>query len=431
MSSQPEQRISRERLNQIALRKLQALAIPVQLDATSQELRGEWRFRSGKVVAPGTQVRIASCRFRVEGHDHLKFLDPPLGALEPLSFYDAETPEAFEVRVARALTVRLGYLQSIAGQLAARKLPTKLDAARLVLRAEVETTDHLFELEGDPNGIRITGLRPRMGQHPATQVNFPLNLEEYPTRSDLEVYLSSVTQRGQLTQKQPAAPAPPAQLELAPAPANVLSVQLLQRLGPDVILHANAGKLELIQELRVGGDLFRFQAVHLGGTTFQGRLVTGVSEKWADRFDLARFPGVEELVRVCLGLKPQPKLEPRSEQPQPSATASPSAGSLAPQQGEVWVMMVLVEREVEGEIRYVCADIDGHPYGATRLLKAEDFRATFSPHGPGWRLRIQIDRTEGPSVIYRQVNPKGERGPEKKMPLATLTTVFVPEASAY
>lgn len=436
MSPAPESKISRERLNQIALRKLQSFAITPQLEPTQQALVGEWRFRTGKIVAPGTQVRIPGSHFRVEGHDHVKFLDAPLSALEPLQFYDAESAEAFEARIARALAVRLGFLQSLAGQLNARKVSPRLDGNALVLRGEVDTTEHIFELLADPNGVRMVSIRSKLTQNPPMGIHLPVQLEEHPTRADLELFLSGVAHRGELTaaSARPAA-APPARavLQTVTAPAGSLTVSLLQRLGPDVVLGGHNGRLELSQELKLGGATYRFQAFHVSGTTFQARLVSGTTEKWADKFDLTRFPGVEELARVCLGVPKEAPLEPRSSaEAHDAAPEQPQgAGYLTPQPGEVWVMMVLVEREAEGEIRYTCADVDGKPYGATRLLRAEDFKATFSAHGPGWRLRIVVDRVEGGAVVYRQLNAKNERGPEKRIPLATLSTIFVPEAQAY
>lgn len=423
-----DSKISRERLNQIALRKLNTFGLSPGLDASHQILVGEWPFHSGQLVAPGTQVRLASGRFQVEGHDHVRFLTAPLAALGPLAFYDAQSAEDFERRIVRALSVRMHFLQSLGGQLGQWKLPLRLDGNALVLRGEVETTEHVFTLEADPNGIRVVSLRSVLTRGPPTPVSLVLKLEDHPTRSDLELYLSSAAQSGEL--RAPAAPAQPSTaLQGVPPTAGALTATLLQRFGPDVTLAVQNGRLEVSQELRLGSETYRFQAIHMSGPTFQAQLVCGGVQRWSDRFDLARFPGVVELVRIFLGL---PK--PSSAQVQPPREAGPTtgpAGFIAPCAGEFWVMSVLVERETEGEIRYTCADLDGRPYGATRILGAEDFRATFSPHGAGWRLRIEISRLEGDTVVYRQLNAAGQKGPEKQLSLPTLMTVFLPEAQAY
>jgi hypothetical protein len=436
VNSSSDSKVSRERLNQIALRKLKSFGVATQLEPREQTLLGEWTFKSGKVVAPGTQVRVASARFRVEGHDRVLFLNPPLAALGPLVFYDCEGPDLFEVRIARALSVRLGFLQSLAGQLARLQIQVKLDGNTLSLRGEVESTEQVFELEATPTGVRVIGVRPRLATRPAEAADFPLRLEDHASRTDLELFLATAAQKGELAlrSKQAAKTEAGAELTAVPATAGALSVALLQRLGPEAMLTVQNGSLEVTQDFRLGASAVRFVATHVSGTTFRGRLVAGGAERWADRFELARFPGIEQLVRICLGIPAPVALEPRTSA---EATASAHAGAgnvfhqLKPSAGEIWVMNVLVERESDGEIRYSCADVDGRPYGATRLLKSDDFRATFSPHGPSWRLRIAIARVDGETVVYRQVNPKGERGPEKMLAWATLSTIFVPEAQAY
>lgn len=434
MPAEPTSKISRERLNQIALRKLNAFGLSPALDPARQVLEGEWPFKTGRVVAPGTQVRIASGRFQVEGHDHARFLTPPLSALEPLSFYDAESPEAFELRIARALSVRMRYLESLAGQLAERKIPARLDGNALLLRGQIETTEHLFELEADPQGIRVVSMRSLLTRGQPVRVSLLLPLDEHPTRADLELFLSTAAHRGALAEpvEGTARHERADVLRVLPPAEGALSPALLQRFGADATVAVRDGRLEVSQSFEVGKDPYRFQALHVSGPTFQGRLWGPGGEKWSDRFDLGRFPGVEELARICLNLPKPAALQPRhAAEATPAGPAMGPAGFLAPAPGERWVMSVLVEREVGGEVRYTCADLDGRPYGATRILGAEDFRATFSPHGTGWRLRIEIVRMDGDAVVYRQLNPKGERGPEKQLPLPTLMTVFLPEAQAY
>ena len=59
---------------------------------------------------------------------------------------------------------------------------------------------------------------------PGARVSLPLNLEEYPSRSDLEVYLSTLAQRGGLAPAATAAPQATAQLELGKPAAGALTV---------------------------------------------------------------------------------------------------------------------------------------------------------------------------------------------------------------
>jgi hypothetical protein len=430
MTSRTDPTISRERLNQIALRKLTSLGVPADVQP-NLALMGEWPFRTGRLLVPGTQVRIPSARFKVEGHDRLTFATPPLSALGPLSFYDLDNADAFELRVARALSVRLGYLQSLAGQLGAKKVESRLDGNALVLRGEVETADHVFGLQADPEGIRVVSMRQRLGSGPPTPVSFPLALEEHGTRGELELFLANAVHRGELSPKTAEAQKQQGpELVALPLPQGALPAGGLARFGPGATVAVQDGKLVVSQALRLGAQPVQFLATHLGGTSFQGRILVGNVERWADRFDVARFPGVEQLARICLGVASAGARAPGQQ----AAPSEPGRLTLdvmiPPAPGELWVMDVLVEREADGDVRYSCADVDGRPYGATRVLRSEDFRGTFSPHGAGWRLRIVIERLEGDRVIYRQLNPSGERGPEKQLALATLRTIFVPSAQA-
>src|SRR5919206_4542423 len=95
-------KIPRERLNQIAGRKLAALAIPVRLAADRETLEGELAFAT-RVAHPLTGAAIGRARFAVVGHDHLRFLDAPLAALAPVQFHDVDRTGALEARVGRLL----------------------------------------------------------------------------------------------------------------------------------------------------------------------------------------------------------------------------------------------------------------------------------------------------------------------------------------
>ena len=102
-------RIPRERLNQIAGRKLAALSIAVRLGPDRETLEGELPFE--RLAHPGTGRPIARARFAVEGHDRLRFTEGPLAALAPVLFYDAERASAVEQRVAEALRSHAAQIQ--------------------------------------------------------------------------------------------------------------------------------------------------------------------------------------------------------------------------------------------------------------------------------------------------------------------------------
>ena len=129
-------KIPRERLNQIASRKLSALGIPVRLGADRETLEGELAF--SRAIHPATGQPLPRARFVVVGHDRLRFTDPPLAALGAVPFYDHERASALEQAVAAALAERAAALQDVAARMRALRLEVGLDPDRFAVRASVK-----------------------------------------------------------------------------------------------------------------------------------------------------------------------------------------------------------------------------------------------------------------------------------------------------
>jgi len=433
-------KIPRERLNQIASRKLSALGIPVRLGADRETLEGDLAL--SRVAHPATGQAIARARFVVQGHDHLRFLDPPLAALGVIPFYEHERTAALEQAVAAALQRRTGALQDVAARFRALRLEAALDPDRLAVRAVVKSTTHAFELLGGPEGVRVSRVAPVGGAPFEVSPDFPpLDLRTFAAAVDLEVYLSaSVPQMASGPTRAPAAnaPAPAAGapgggLQATPPPRNALTLAALARVfGPESILAPNA-MVELVQEFTHGGTRFRFVATREMGMRFKGRLIGPSGDVWSDRFDLADFPGTRRVVALALGAG-----EVDDEVPHVGAPAAPGAAGqvpehLTPNPGEVWIMNVVVEEAGPDEIRYVGTDLDGRPYGAARVLKRGDFEAVFTRGDRGgWRLLVHVDQVQDGNVLYRQLDAQRQPiGAPRKMAAAILVANFVPEAASY
>ncbi len=425
-------KIPRERLNQIAGRKLSALAIPVRLAADRETLEGELAFAS-RVVNPLGGAPLARARFVVVGHDHLRFLDPPLSALPPILFYDADRTGVLEARVAEQLARRAALLQDVAARMRALRLDTTFDPERLLVRAVVKTVGHAFEVLGGPAGVRVARVAPVGGKPFEVPASFPpVQLEEHASLGDLELRLDGMIRELEAAARAGAGtssrPAEPARLEITPPPRNAVTIgQLTQAFGAAGVLAPNA-PLEVFQEFQHAGTRYRFVATREMGTLFRGRLIGPTGDVWSDRFDLARFPGTAQLVSAALGAKPEDAAPPPAS---PDRTQEAVPQHLLPQPGEVWVMNVVVEQAGD-EVRYVGTDIDGRPYGAARVLKRADFEAVFSRERSGWRLLILVDQVQGGSVVYRQLDPQRQpMGAPRKMAVSVLVANFVPEAAAY
>jgi hypothetical protein len=299
-------KIPRERLNQIASRKLSALGVPVRLGADRETLEGELALGT-RVLHPATGKPLGRARFVVAGHDHLRFLDPPLAALGPVVFYDHERLAALEQALAAALQHRSASLQSVAARFRALRIEAGLDPDRMAVRAVVKTATHAFEILGDPDRVRVSRVAPVGGVPFEVSPEFPdLDLGAHPTATDLEVFLAGHVAVMQPGPRPPAAaaettPPPGSALQATPPPRNALTLATLaQVFGDEAVLAPNA-MVELIQEFEHGGTRYRFVAAREMGTRFKGRLIGPSGDVWSDRFELADFPGTRRVVAPALG----------------------------------------------------------------------------------------------------------------------------------
>ena len=422
--SSPANTISSERINQIAGKKLASLGLQVRVAADRRTLEGELAFKTAQVVYPGTEQPIPRGRFVVRGHDSLRFTEPPLSALGDVLFYDVEKLTALEERLAQKLRERMQELERAAGELKRLRLPYKLDPQRLGLRTVVKTAQHSFELVAFPTEARVVRVEPSSGngfdvapEHP------PLRLTDFRLFVDLELFLSTDVDR--MRRPPTVTPQTPLTVKVEPVPpqAGQLTLgMLVQRLGADTVLSPTSG-MELFQEFQVGDTRYRLTLTRQDGAMFRASLGNESGEKRAETVDAAKFPGAAKLVAGWM----QPPGAPPAHAPASSVLAHPM-----PTPGEIWVMNVLIEEDSSEEIRYVCTDTDGKPYGASRILRRADFESAFVRHpGGGWRLLIQIDEVEAESVVYRQLDGQRQpRGQPRKLAVAVLVSTFLPELDA-
>jgi hypothetical protein len=388
------------------------------------------------VVHPATGQPLQRARFAVAGHDHLRFLDPPLSALPPVSFFDQERIAGVDAAVANALQGRAAALHDLAARLGALQLEAGLDPDRLAMRAVVKSPSHAFELLAAPEGVRVSRVAPVGGRPFDVPPSFPtLSLESFPTGASLEKYLVSAVPRmsgpavpQSIPATRGAAPAAPQPLTATPPPRNAVTLEALVRgFGEEATLAPNAN-VELVQEFEHGGTRYRFVATREMGTSFRGRLIGPNGDVWSDRFELGNFPGTRTVVALALGVS--------LDEPPVPGDGAPSVAEvpqhLLPHPGEIWVMNVVIEGASGDEIRYVGTDIDGRPYGAARVLKRTEFEAVFSQERGGWRLLVQMDQVQDGNVIYRQLDRNRQPiGAPRKLAAAILVANFVPEAAAY
>ncbi len=420
-------KLPRERLNQIASRKLAALGVPVRLGADRESLEGELVF-TGRIAHPATGQPMTRARFLVEGHDRLRFLDPPLAGLGAVDFLRHDRVAALEQAIATALQEALAGLEDAAARLRAVPLEAVVDRERLVVRAVVQTSGHAFEVIGAGGRLRVSRVAPVGGRPFEVDPAFPaLELDGLAGPGRLERFLVDALPR--MAPGPGSLPTPGAvggEIAATPPPRTALTLAALAAaFGADAMLSPGA-QVELVQEFEQGGTRYRVVATREMGSRFRGRVIGPSGDLWSEPFDLASFPGAREILARALGLEVGAGAPPPAR---PAGAGGPST-HVQPRAGEVWVMNVVVEEDGPVEVRYVGTDIDGRPYGAARVLKRPDFEAVFTRGPGGWRLLVQLDQVAEGAVIYRQLDrARQPLGAPRRMAAAILVANFVPEAS--
>jgi len=452
-------RIPRVRLNQIALRKLNALGVSTELSADQERLEGTLKL-AGRLTNPLTGRPLGQARFQVHGHDHLLFLEPTaLRGLPPQQFFDLPDMDKVLAQVQVRLDQRAAAVKQLAGRLDGFGLSTDIDADRLRAVARLEVTGvGPVRLEGNERGLFAVELT-RPGKGPAAIEPIPVPLEGLDDRMDLELALGDLAGKAKERKVEQPAPAraeaPPAAVagsakspDTVPAmrPAEPISLGSLSRLLSEKAVVLPGAVLQ--KDLMVAGKQIRFAARVDGPDLLAGKVISPDGVVWTGHFEPAEFPGVEDFVAGLLGSAdvqvraPTTVQVPRIQVPAPAPRPAPGlqpatigelGGQPLPVPGEVWVMNTLVEQDDGTEVRYVGIDIDGQPFGAPRVLPKEAFERIFTQVSHGvYQLPVRIASVEPDKVAYHQLDPNRDPiGDLRGSRLAAFLSNFVPEAASY
>ncbi|MBN2495974.1 MAG: hypothetical protein JXR96_15385 [Deltaproteobacteria bacterium] len=449
-------RIPRARLNQIALRKLEALGVSSKMSADQERLEGSFETR-GALLHPRTGEPIPRIDFLVHGHDQLLFLQPPsLRGLPPQQFFDLRDVSRILDQVRIRLEQRASAVEQLQRRLNGLGLSTEIDEVRLRAVASLDLTGvGKARLEGDERGLFITELA-RIGRDATPVEPVPVPLEGMDDRMDLELAVGDLADKAvERKVEKPAARAEQPQFEQPPPvlagtarspdtvptarPAELVTLgKLGQMLGEAAVVLPGA---VMQKDLTAAGKRIRFAARVDGPTSLAGKVVTPDGVVWSGHFELGDFPGVEDFVAGLLGTADVQVRAPAPVQlPEAPAAAAPDPATIGelggqplPVPGEVWVMNTLVEQDDGTEIRYVGVDIDGQPFGAPRVLPKEVFERIFCMLSPGvYQLPVQIAAVEPDKVSYFQLDPQRQQvGEPRSSRLAAFLSNFAPEAAAY
>ncbi|EAU64351.1 hypothetical protein STIAU_6518 [Stigmatella aurantiaca DW4/3-1] len=179
-------------------------------------------------------------------------------------------------------------------QLNALGLHPLVNPETLELSAELASGPLLFTLVADRQGFFRVGKVLRQGTPVESSAVHRFELSEFRERDVLAGYLAA------LFDEPPARP--------LPGPLSMRGLvrfsELAERFGTQAIVPPRS-HLELLVQMSVNGESYRFAAARLVGRTFRGLLAGSKGKVWAERFELDDFPGIVQLVAGLLKVPPE------------------------------------------------------------------------------------------------------------------------------
>ena len=296
---------------------------------------------------PVTGTPLERATFTLLG-DRLVALEPPeMVGMPPVSLTDFDTAGQLRNWMVADFKRMLSELDKRGAELRALGLDPQIDPGSLRMTALLDNGVVQLEVAADRRGNLLLARAAQDGVELPVPMNVGFDPSEFSSaqalfhhlceRAGIDVYGGSATPGGTADYGEPPpphsaddphayeapeahdasirhaayaeAPAseadhndPPAQPML---PAGTVSLPMLYgAFGPAALLPPQ-GPLELVVELQVRGQTYRFAAARVQGTEFRGLLVGQEGRVWSNHFDLASFGGLTALVAEQLQAAPE------------------------------------------------------------------------------------------------------------------------------
>ncbi|WP_225411287.1 hypothetical protein [Stigmatella hybrida] len=243
---------------------------------------------------PVTHQRLSHVTFQV-GPDRLTPLAPPaVAGLPSLPWRSVASAGELGLLVREVFEEHLFHVERRSAQLNALGLHPQVNPDTLELSAELVSGAFTFTLAADRQGGFRVGQVLRQGTPLEHSAVHRFELSEFREREVLAGYLVALFDEPPTR----AAPAPLASRGL------VRFAELAEHFGAQAIVPPRS-HLELLVQMTVNGESYRFAAARLVGRTFRGLLAGSRGKVWAERFELDDFPGIVQLVADLLKVPPE------------------------------------------------------------------------------------------------------------------------------
>jgi hypothetical protein len=244
-------------------------------------------------VNPITRRPLPHVTFRLSGNQLVPAAPPAVVGLAPILLEAVATREELARLLTTAFDEYLFHVERRSAQLHALGLHPRVEPETLGLSAELDTGPLSFTLVADRQGLFQVGQVRREGAV-LGGVAHRFELSEFREREALASYLTALVEEPS-GRPQPAAPAGLGLVRYA---------ELVEAFGPQALLPPRS-PLEVLVQLSVGGETYRFATARLVGRTFRGLLAGAKGKVWAGRFELDDFPGIVRWVAGLLGVPPE------------------------------------------------------------------------------------------------------------------------------
>ncbi len=273
---------------------LEDLGFTVRDDEGSPKV--ELDLSSAQLINPFTRQVIGRAVFSVVG-DRLMVVDPPeLVGAPPVMVARIERLSDVEEHLVDAFNESMFHLSRRSSELSALGLSPHVDPRSLELSAVVHAGPLELVIVSDRMGNFRVGRAVKNGDEISVSSQ-AFELSEFRDRRALEGYLAALLGENL---SEPA----PQKAESSPPDGACDFVRygdVVDRFGHLAVVPART-QLEVLVDIRVGKEAYRFAAARVAGRTFRGLLAGSTGKLWAERFELDEFPGVRALVAGVLGV---------------------------------------------------------------------------------------------------------------------------------
>lgn len=249
---------------------------------------------ASRLENPVTHQQISRVTFRIE-EDRLTPSGPPaVAGLPPIVLSSVASAQDVARLLGVAFDEYLFHLERRSSQLNALGLSPSVDPDSLEVSTELEAGTLSFTLAADRLGnFRVARTR-REGQPLTTGAPHRFELSEFRERAALVTYLTALVEESS-SRAQPVS---------ASRNGLVSYGDIFRAFGGQALVPPRSN-LEILVQLSVNGESYRFAAVRQVGRTFRGLLAGAKGKVWSERFELDDFPGVVRLVADLLQVPPE------------------------------------------------------------------------------------------------------------------------------